>query len=117
MLAGAAYGVAPASGAFAAEHRLSRQTLHEAADRLVDQGHLVREERRAARSTRCSPSGCGGVSLRCVTPDERRDLRIGAVAASLLACGALRLVVMADLRRSSWCPCLPPGCGSAAGGR
>ena len=44
MLAGAADGVAPASRALAAEHRLSRQTLHEAADRLVDQGHLAREQ-------------------------------------------------------------------------
>jgi uncharacterized protein len=43
VLAGAADGVAPASRALAAEHRLARQTLHEAADRLVDQGHLVRE--------------------------------------------------------------------------
>jgi uncharacterized protein len=45
VLAGAADGVAPASRALAAEHRLSRQTLHEAADRLVDQGHLAREQR------------------------------------------------------------------------
>jgi hypothetical protein len=44
VLAGAADGVAPASRAVAAEHRLSRQTLHEAADRLVDQGHLAREQ-------------------------------------------------------------------------
>ena len=44
VLAGAADGVAPASRALAAEHRLARQTLHEAADRLVDQGHLIREE-------------------------------------------------------------------------
>jgi hypothetical protein len=44
VLAGAADGVAPASRALAAEHRLSRQTLHEAADRLVDQGHLAREQ-------------------------------------------------------------------------
>jgi hypothetical protein len=43
VLAGAADGVAPASRALAAEHRLSRQTLHETADRLVDQGHLARE--------------------------------------------------------------------------
>ena len=49
MLAGVADGVAPASRALAAEHRLSRQTLHEAADRLVDQGHLrARAARRAA---------------------------------------------------------------------
>src|SRR3954452_4253241 len=44
VLAGAAEGVAPASRSLAAEHRLSRQTLHEAADRLVDQGHLAREQ-------------------------------------------------------------------------
>jgi uncharacterized protein len=43
VLAGAADGVAPASRALAAEHRLARQTLHEAADRLVDQAHLSRE--------------------------------------------------------------------------
>ena len=43
VLAGAADGVAPASRALASEHRLARQTLHEAADRLVDQGHLSRE--------------------------------------------------------------------------
>lgn len=44
VLAGAADGVAPASRALAAEHRLARQTLHEAANRLADQGHLVREQ-------------------------------------------------------------------------
>jgi hypothetical protein len=44
VLAGAADGIAPASRALAAEHRLSRQTLHETADRLVDQGHLAREK-------------------------------------------------------------------------
>ena len=44
VLAGAADGVAPASRSLAAQHRLSRQTLHEAADRLVDQGHLAREQ-------------------------------------------------------------------------
>ena len=44
VLAGAADGVAPASRALASEHRLARQTLHEAADRLVDQGHLSREQ-------------------------------------------------------------------------
>jgi hypothetical protein len=44
VLAGAADGVPPASRALAAEHQLARQTLHEAADRLVDQGHLAREE-------------------------------------------------------------------------
>ena len=43
VLAGAADGVAPASRALAAEHRLARQTLHETADRLIDQGHLIRE--------------------------------------------------------------------------
>src|SRR3954469_19276318 len=43
VLAGAADGVAPASRALAAEHRLAPQTLHEAGDRLVDQVHRVRE--------------------------------------------------------------------------
>jgi uncharacterized protein len=43
VLAGVADGVAPASRALAQEHRLSRQALHDAADRLVDQGHLTRE--------------------------------------------------------------------------
>jgi hypothetical protein len=37
--------VPPASPALAAEHKLGRNTLHEAADRLVDQGHLTRDAR------------------------------------------------------------------------
>ena len=41
-LAGVADGVAPASPALAREHQLSRNTLHEAAERLADQGHLAR---------------------------------------------------------------------------
>ncbi|UGS38385.1 hypothetical protein DSM104329_04809 [Capillimicrobium parvum] len=44
VLAGIADGVAPASRALAREHHLSRQTLYEAAERLVDQGHLTRDE-------------------------------------------------------------------------
>jgi hypothetical protein len=43
VLAGVADGLPPASPALAAEHRLGRNTLHDAAERLVDQGHLVRE--------------------------------------------------------------------------
>ena len=43
VLAGVADGVPPASPALAAEHQLGRATLHEAAERLVDQGHLARE--------------------------------------------------------------------------
>lgn len=43
VLAGVADGIAPASRALASEHRLSRQALHDAADRLVDQGHLIRD--------------------------------------------------------------------------
>ena len=42
-LAAAADGVPPASRELAAEHRLGHTTLHRAADRLVDQGHLARE--------------------------------------------------------------------------
>jgi hypothetical protein len=41
-LAGVADGVSPSSPALAAEHGLARNTLHEAAERLVDQGHLTR---------------------------------------------------------------------------
>jgi serine phosphatase RsbU (regulator of sigma subunit) len=44
-----------------------------------------------------------------VTPDERRDLRIGAVAALLLACGALRLLVMPDLPPFELVPVLAAG--------
>jgi hypothetical protein len=43
VLAGLADGLAPSSRALAQEHQLSRQALHDAADRLVDQGHPVRE--------------------------------------------------------------------------
>jgi hypothetical protein len=43
VLAGVADGLPPASPALAAEHQLGRNTLHEAAERLVDQGHLARE--------------------------------------------------------------------------
>jgi len=42
VLAGVADGVPPASPALAAEHQLGRNTLHEAADRLTDRGHLAR---------------------------------------------------------------------------
>ncbi len=45
VLAGVADGVSPSSPALAAEHGLGRNTLHEAAERLVDQGHLVRGRR------------------------------------------------------------------------
>ena len=43
VLAGIADGLPPASPALASEHQLGRNTLHEAAERLVDQGHLARE--------------------------------------------------------------------------
>ena len=43
VLAGVADGLPPASPALAAEHQLGRNTLHEAAERLVDQGHLARQ--------------------------------------------------------------------------
>jgi uncharacterized protein len=43
VLAGIADGLPPASPALAGEHQLGRNTLHEAAERLVDQGHLARE--------------------------------------------------------------------------
>jgi uncharacterized protein len=43
VLAGVADGIPPASATLAAEHKLGRNTLHEAADRLADQGHLVRD--------------------------------------------------------------------------
>jgi hypothetical protein len=42
VLAGIADGRAPASRALAEEHRLSRQALHGASERLLDRGHLVR---------------------------------------------------------------------------
>jgi hypothetical protein len=43
VLAGVADGVSPSSPALASEHQLGRNTLHEASERLVDQGHLARE--------------------------------------------------------------------------
>jgi len=43
VLAGVADGLPPASPALAAEHQLGRNTLHDAAERLVDQGHLARQ--------------------------------------------------------------------------
>ena len=43
MLAGVADGLPPSSPALAQEHQLGRNTLHEAAERLIDQGHLTRE--------------------------------------------------------------------------
>ena len=49
VLAGVADGVPPASPALAAEHQLGRNTLHEAAERLVDQGHLGREGKKSMR--------------------------------------------------------------------
>jgi uncharacterized protein len=45
LLAAVADGIAPTSRALAAEHRLARGTLDAAADRLVDQGHLIRHAR------------------------------------------------------------------------
>jgi len=43
VLAGVADGVPPASPGLAAEHQLGRNTLHQAAERLTDQGHLARD--------------------------------------------------------------------------
>jgi uncharacterized protein len=43
VLAGIADGLPPASPALADEHNLGRNTLHEAAERLIDQGHLARD--------------------------------------------------------------------------
>jgi hypothetical protein len=45
LLAAVADGIAPTSRALAAEHRLGRTTLAAAADRLADQGHLIRSPR------------------------------------------------------------------------
>ena len=45
VLAAVADGTAPSSPALAAEHRLTRRTLHLAAIRLADQGHLIRRPR------------------------------------------------------------------------
>ncbi|CAA9476042.1 MAG: hypothetical protein AVDCRST_MAG38-1673 [uncultured Solirubrobacteraceae bacterium] len=42
VLAGVADGLPPSSPALAQEHQLGRNTLHEAAERLIDQGHLTR---------------------------------------------------------------------------
>ncbi len=42
VLAAVADGTAPTSQALASEHRLGRTTLNSAADRLADQGHVVR---------------------------------------------------------------------------
>lgn len=42
VLAAVADGTAPTSRALASEHRLGRTTLNAAADRLADQGHVVR---------------------------------------------------------------------------
>jgi hypothetical protein len=47
VLAAVADGVAPTSRALAAEHRVSRKALDTAADRLADQGHLLRLSRGA----------------------------------------------------------------------
>jgi hypothetical protein len=44
VLAGIADGLPPASPALAAEHELGRNTLHEAAARLLDQGHLTEDD-------------------------------------------------------------------------
>ncbi len=43
VLAGVADGLPPSSPALAQDHQLGRNTLHEAAERLIDQGHLTRE--------------------------------------------------------------------------
>ena len=42
VLAAVADGTAPTSRALASEHRLGRSTLNAAADRLADQGHVIR---------------------------------------------------------------------------
>jgi len=43
VLAGVADGTSPSSPALASEHGLARTTLHEASERLIDQGHLARQ--------------------------------------------------------------------------
>ena len=43
VVAGVADGLPPSSPALAQDHQLGRNTLHEAAERLIDQGHLTRE--------------------------------------------------------------------------
>ena len=60
VLAATADGIAPTSRSLATEHGLGRQTLDAAADRLVDQGHLIRIPARAGSSTRCWRSGSAG---------------------------------------------------------
>ncbi len=45
VLAAIADGIAPTAASLAAEHNVARTTLGAAADRLVDQGHVVREPR------------------------------------------------------------------------
>ena len=45
VLAAVADGIAPTSRALAAEHRIGRTTLDDAASRLADQGHLMRRPR------------------------------------------------------------------------
>jgi uncharacterized protein len=45
VLAAVADGIAPTSRALAADHKLGRTTLAAAADRLADQGHLIRRPR------------------------------------------------------------------------
>ena len=46
LIAAVADGIAPTSRALAAAHRVARGTLDAAADRLADQGHLLRQPRR-----------------------------------------------------------------------
>jgi uncharacterized protein len=45
VLAAVADGIGPSSRALAAEHGLDRRTLSAAAERLADQGHLIRNPR------------------------------------------------------------------------
>lgn len=59
VLAGVADGLSPASPALAEEHQLGRNTLYDAAERLVDQGHLAR----------------GGDRMRVIDPLLREWLR------------------------------------------
>ena len=46
VLAAVADGVPPASPQLAQDHKLGRNTLHEAAERLADQSHLTRGDGR-----------------------------------------------------------------------
>ena len=48
VLGAVADGIAPSNEALAAEHQLARSTLNDAADRLTNQGHLVRAPRGGA---------------------------------------------------------------------